>query len=58
MGAGSRELVADLVELLLRHAEFADADGAAEDDQREEEAEERHHAVVACALHLPHAPRS
>ena len=58
MGAGSRELVADLVELLLRRAEFADADGATEDDQREEEAEERHHAVVACALHLPHAPRS
>lgn len=48
----------DLIEVLLRRAELAGADGAAEDDQREEEAEEGHGAVAAGAMNLPDAPCS
>lgn len=48
--------MADVVEVLLRRAELAGADGAAEDDESEEEAEEGDGAVAARALHLADAP--
>ena len=50
------EVVAEVVEVLLWCAEFAGADGAAEDDDGEEEAEEGDGAVAAYAEDLADSP--
>lgn len=56
--AGGVEVVAEVVEVLLRGVELAGIEGASKDDDGEEEAEEGDGAVAAPSLDLANTPSS